>query len=138
MKKILIVSILFLSGCSTIESLMDRFTISQFDSNEYQLITQIRTYSEISKPFCSNKYEMKPYVDKIYVLAYELKNYSEHLPKNNQTIKPVNLLFTFVDDMNKRYKVEGDVNKTYCDLKLESISTAANNIQKAVARRPRP
>ncbi|MFZ9589117.1 MAG: hypothetical protein ACO28V_05255 [Chitinophagaceae bacterium] len=138
MKKILLTSILLLSGCSTIQPFIDRFTIAQFDANEYALVNQVRTSSMIAKPLCPSKYETKIYVDAIYSSTYELKNYSEHLPKNDQTIKPVNLLFTLVNDLNARYKAEGDVNKTYCELKLQSISDAANSIQKAIAKRPRP
>ena len=138
MKNLLIASILLLSGCSVIQPFIDRFTIAPFDPNEYALVNQIRTTSMIAKPLCPSKAETKPYVDAVYAFSYRLKNYSEHLPDNDQTIKPVNLLFTLANDLNTRYKAEGDVNKTYCELKLQSISDAANSIQRAIAKRPRP
>lgn len=139
MKKIIIAfTIMLLSGCSAIQPWIDKFTIAPFDQNEYFIVNQIRTYAEITKPLCPSKYETKIYVDALYTSAFELKNYSEHLPDNKQTIPMVNLLFTMTNDLNNRYKAEGDINKTYCELKLQSVIDSANNIQKAIARRPRP
>ena len=143
MKQIIIgLSLLFLSGCSVVQPFVDRFTIAQFDSNEYALVNEIRTTAMQAKPFCDTTDDpfvmIQSYVNGLYTSSLILKNYSLYIPKNDQTIKPVHLLFKMTTDMKIRYEREDKVNKTYCELKLQSIEDSAELIQKAIGKRPRP
>ena len=70
-------------------------------------------------------------------MAHELKNYSQYLPRNEQTFKPVDLLHVLTTDLQKRYSTSKEINKTYCELKLKSIASSAEEIQKVIAKRPR-
>ncbi len=134
--------VIFLSGCSAIQPLVNRFLIAPFDSNEYALVNELRTTAIQAKPFCNTKDDpvamIYSYVEKIYTTSLLLKNYSQYLPKNDQTIKPVNLVFQMTTDLRTRYEKEDRVSKTYCELKMESIEEAAELIQKAIGKRPRP
>jgi len=139
MKNILaVLSFVFFSGCAVIQPVVDRFTIAPFDSNEYALVNKIRTQSQLAKENCSVSLLARADVDALFVTSTELKNYSQHIPKNKQTISPVELLDKMVVEIHTRYNSGSTVSKTYCELKLTSINQSAESIQKAIAKRPRP
>lgn len=138
--KNIIIALMFvmLSGCAVIQPVVDRFTIAPFDSNEYALVNKIRTQSQLAKQNCSVSLLVRADVDALFVTTTELKNYSQYIPKNKQTISPVDLLDKMVTEIHTRYNSGSTVSKTYCELKLTSINQSAESIQKAIAKRPRP
>ena len=139
MKNILFgLSFLFLSGCTVVQPIIDRFTISQFDENEYALINKIRTTALLASERCDDQLTAALYSKSVYYYGLELKNYSQYLPKNYQTIKSVDILFAMTKDAYKRYSTEKNVSKTYCELKFKSIHQSAEKIQNVVGKRPRP
>lgn len=132
MKTLLIaLSLLFLSGCAVI----DRFNIAPFDSNEYALVNSLRSTSIQVKPNCSNI--SREEVNQLYIIALNMKNYSQYLPRNDQTIKPVNATYQMVSELKTRYNKENKLNKTYCELKMQSIIDATELTQRAIGKRPR-
>ena len=135
-----ILSILFiisLSGCASIKNAFDSYFIANYDSNEHALINKISVYSTISKPMCNNTEQMKLSVVSLFGYSSELKNFSQHLPNNSNTSKLNDNLHIMVEELYARYQTNKDVNKTYCELKLQSISDSADKIQKLLVRRPR-
>ena len=143
MKNIIIaLSFVLLSGCATIQPMIDRFTIAPFDSNEYALVNKVRTVAIQTKPKCGVEniapFAVLDYVNEMHDNALLLKNYSQYIPKNDQTIKPVNLTYQMIDELKTRYEKESKVSKVYCELKIQSIIDATESIQKAIAKRPRP
>jgi hypothetical protein len=144
MKKLLFVLVflsglplVFLSGCSSIQTVIDRFNIAQFDNNEYAMVNRIRTIASESGKECDNpKIILASW--EIYNTATELKNYSQYIPKNDQSYKPISQLYEMTKELNDKYVGTGKVNVKYCELKLQSITTSAESIQKAIAKRPRP
>lgn len=143
MKNIIIgLSFLFLSGCAVIQPMVDRFMIAPFDSNEYALVNKVRTIAIQTKPKCGIEnvapFAVLDYVNEMHDNALLLKNYSQYIPKNDQTIKPVNLTYQMIDELKTRYEKEKKVSKVYCELKIQSIIDATESIQKAIAKRPRP
>ncbi len=127
-----------LSGCSAIQPVAGRFFIAPFDPNEYLLVTSLRTTAIESKPLCGNSSTVVPNVNQMYHTALMLTNYSQHLPRNEQTIKPINATHQMVHELKHRYSTETKVSKVYCELKLQSIIDTSESIQKAIAKRPRP
>ena len=132
-----ILLVISLSGCASIKNAFDSYFIAKYDSNEHVLINKISVYSTLSKPLCSNTEQMKSSVVSLFGYSSELKNFSQHLPNNLNTSKLNDNLHIMVEELYTRYQTNKDVNKTYCELKLQSISDSANMIQKLLARRPR-
>ena len=126
---------LLLGGCSVVQPFVDRFMIAPFDENEYGLVNKLRTLAIETKPKCGSD---DIDVNQMYHTALLLKNYSEYLPKNDQTIKPVGLTFQMVSELKTRYDKEQKINKVYCELKTQSIIDASEAIQKTIGKRPRP
>lgn len=139
MKNIIIaLFFVFLSGCAVI----DRFMIAPFDANEYALVNKIRTTAIQTKPKCGAEniapFAVLDYVQDMHDTALLLKNYSQYLPKNEQTYKPVSMTYTMIEELKTRYEKEKKVSKTYCELKMQSIIDATESIQQAIGKRPRP
>jgi hypothetical protein len=122
-----------LSGCT----LIDAYFMAKYDTTEHDLVNKISVYSAITKPFCADSNKTKDYAFTLYGYSSELKNFSSHLPRNEMTVKMTDELHIMVTELNNKYATSDKVNKTYCELKLQSISESANDIQKAIAKRPR-
>lgn len=143
MKNIILgLTLIMLSGCAVVQPIYDKFMIAPFDANEYALVNKIRTSAIQAKPNCNTAEDpwmlIYNYVEDIHTTSLLLKNYSEYLPKNEQTIKNVDLVYQMTSDLRKRYITEPKVSKTYCELKLQSIIDVSESIQKAIGKRPRP
>ena len=132
-----LILIFSLSGCATISNLYDSYFMAPYDTNEHFLVNKIKFYSEFSKRNCANHEAAKTSAIHLFSLSSQLKSFSGNLPNNSSTIKMTDSLFILVDDLYKRYDTAKEVNKTYCELKLHSISDSANTIQKVIVKRPR-
>ena len=111
--------------------------MAPYDTNEHFLINKIKFYSEFSKRNCANHEAAKTSAIHLFSLSSQLKSFSGNLPNNKETVKMADLLFVLTDEFNTRYETNLIVNKTYCELKLQSISDNADTIQKVIAKRPR-
>ena len=138
MKLLTIIILIFsLSGCATISNLYDSYFMAPYDTNEHFLVNKIKFYSEFSKRNCANHEAAKTSAIHLFSLSSQLKSFSGNLPNNSSTVKMTDSLFVLVDELHIRYDTTKEVNKTYCELKLQSISESANTIQKVIVKRPR-
>ena len=119
MKKLILGLVALLSGCSVL-------LVAHYDNNEYGLVNKVRTDAQLKN--CT-----KEGVQVIYQDALELKNYSQYLPYNDVTVKMNNNLFILVDELHQKEVI----NQTYCELKLNTISKSAEQIQKVIGGEPR-
>jgi hypothetical protein len=132
-----LILIFFLSGCATISNFYDSYFMAPYDTNEHFLVNKIKFYSEFSKRNCANHEAAKTSAIHLFSLSSQLKSFSGNLPNNSSTVKMTDSLFVLVDELHIRYDTVKEVNKTYCELKLQSISESANTIQKVIVKRPR-
>jgi hypothetical protein len=119
MKKLLLSLVVLLSGCSIL-------LVAHYDNNEYGLVNKVRTDAQLKN--CT-----KDGVQVLYQDALELKNYSQYLPYNDLTVKMNNNLFILVDELHQKETI----NVTYCQLKLNTITKSAEQIQKVIGGEPR-
>ena len=135
-------SFVFMTGCSVVQPLIDRFSIAPFDTSEYALVNKLRTTAILTKPRCGVEniapFAVVDYVHDMHDTALLLKNYSQYLPKNEQTMKPVSLTYDLVVELKNRYEKDLKVSKTYCELKIQSIIDVSESIQRSIGKRPRP
>jgi len=132
-----LILIFSLSGCATISNFYDSYFMAPYDTNEHFLVNKIKVYSEFSKRNCENHEAAKTSAIHLFSLSSQLKSFSGNLPNNSSTVKMTDSLFVLVDELHIRYDTVKEVNKTYCELKLQSISESANTIQKVIVKRPR-
>lgn len=133
MRKLLVVaSIFILTGCAII----DAYRMARFDNNEYALINSVRTQANLGAAKCGTP-EAKNTVDNIYYKTVELKNYSQSIPKNEETVKMSSELAEIVKGLSERYKGSEPVSLPYCTTKFGLIEKNAVTIQNVIGGKPR-
>lgn len=134
MKKLLIaLAVLALNGCAA----YDAYMMTSFDSNEYQLVTQIRVDARHYKDQCANPLLAQP---NAVALANETElftAYSEYLPHNADAVKAATSLNEIAQGLKTKYEGKDSVSPLFCKLKFEGIEHSADLIQKTLGNRPR-
>lgn len=127
MKKLLLVCIvtLQLSGCA----LWDIYNQSKYDTNEYALVTEIRTLAQTSKG-CD-----EASVKKLYFTTLQLNNFSEYLNGNNK--KSIEMNTGLLNIVKELYSKPQPIAPIYCNAKLNIIEISAESIQKVTGTKPR-
>ena len=139
MKKILLVLFLLtLTGCATIQqtTLYKAWNMAKFDNNEYMLVNTVRTQANLGSAKCGTP-EIVPVVDNIYFKSIELKNYSQSIPQNEETVKMSFELSEIIKGLNERYHSKDPVSLNYCTTKFGIIEKNAVTIQNVVGAKPR-
>jgi hypothetical protein len=133
MKKLaIILAILALNGCALYDALM----MTGFDSNEYYLVTQIRTDAQVYKTQCDNPVLAPANAQAIALKTKLFQNYSEQIPSNENGIKASTSLNEIAQGLDDAYK-KSTPSPVFCKLKYGSIENAAYVIQHVVGNRPR-
>lgn len=127
MKKLLLVCIvtLQLSGCAV----WDIYNQSKYDTNEYALVTEIRTLAQTSKG-CD-----EASVKKLYFTTLQLNNFSEYQNGNNK--KSVEMNTGLLNMVRELYNKPQPIAPIYCNAKLNIIEISAEAIQKVTGTKPR-
>jgi len=133
MKKILIaLSLGILQGCT----LLDAYLMTNYDPNEYQLITFIRAEARQFKTQCDNVNNSKFNAGKIAHDTQLFVLYSEHIPRNENLIEASKALNVIAQGLLTQYQND-KVSPAFCKIKFENIETSADRIQKVIGGRPR-
>jgi hypothetical protein len=133
MKKLVVVSlILLLNGCA----LIDIYRMARFDNIEYSLVNQIHTQAQLAVLDCGTDLVLWQ-VDEIYSKTVELRNYSAHIPRNEETVKMTVALHEIVKGLKDRYASDEEISVKYCELKFNNIENATTNMQKVIGDKPR-
>lgn len=135
MKKLLLIVVILLSGCATINDLMDAY-LMKYDNNEYKLITEIRTKAGTAKDKCSDSAESKRVAKELAYTSSFLMHYAEHLPHNKPMQKATIELNDMVKGLADRYDA-GTVSPVFCKIKFKNIEDSANTMQQSEGSKPR-
>lgn len=130
MNKIISACILsmLLSGCVV----YDAFFMAKYDTNEYGLITKIKTLSETTE--CGNKSSVLESAKYMWIYSVELKNFTQYIPRNEKAFE----MSTKLTDITKGlHNKNGDMSMVYCEEKLKVITRTSEDIQRALGSKPR-
>ena len=134
MKKLLIaLAVLSLNGCA----LIDAYLMAGYDTNEYALVNKIKTKSEIYVDDCKDVTKSKQNADDLYNTAIELRNFSQNIPRNDDTTKLASNLVELTKQGKELYVKNPNVSETFCKLKLQQINRSAEVAQKVIGKKPR-
>lgn len=134
MKYLLIIAtLLFLTGCSTVNS----FFVAKYDTNEYELVNWIRTSAELSVESCDNMYLSKENYVALYRSSIEFKNFTQYLRRNQDTYALATNLHQLIDEGVNMYANDNEVSQTFCELNLAQIIESAETIQRVLGDKPR-
>jgi hypothetical protein len=133
MKKILLVAIFSLSGCSV----FDAYFMAPYDSSEYFLITDIRSKAQQYKNQCDNAEISKANAIKLSDDTQRFALYSEHIPHNDNVISASKDLHTIAQGLADQYNKTDKVSIGFCKIKFTSVETSADKMQTIIGSRPR-
>lgn len=124
MKKIISALILSttLSGCA----LYDIYMMAGYDTNEYALITKVRTISTISD--CS-----KDSVKSLYETTVQFNQFTQYIPRNKEAHDLSKKLLSIVEELHKK----DNPSSVYCQAKLNTISKTSEQIQRVIGSKQR-
>jgi len=133
MKKLLLLPLLLLSGCT----LLDAYLMTHYDPNEYKLITDIRAEAQLAKAQCDDPVLSKVNAVKVANDTQLFVLYSEHVPRNDNVISASRDLHTIAQGLADQYAKFDKVSPGFCKIKFTSVETNADKMQETIARRPR-
>ena len=133
---ILFAVVMSMSGCSTLQESWDYFDMARFDNNEYLLSVDVRTQANLGARKCGTP-EVNAEVSKLWGSTLKLKNYSESIPKNEETVIMTSELLEIVRGLDKRYNIDKKtVSMKYCTIKFTNIEKNATIITNVIGRKP--
>ena len=134
MKKLLILPlVLILNGCI----IFDSYFMAKYDTTEYSLVNQIKTKAQIAEDNCSNQILVITQVNELYNNALEFKNFTVHIPRNEDATKLSDKLFTLTKDTKDYFNKTERISPIFCKAKLQQIEKSADTIQQALGSKPR-
>lgn len=134
MKKLfLVIVVSMLSGCAVI----DAYLMTKYDPNEYMIITEIRTQSEMNKMACEDSSISKFNARMLEQRTRLMITYSEHIPRNDNVNKAAIELHSMTEGLYNQYQKTPEVSKAFCQIKFDTISRSAEKIQKIIGSKPR-
>jgi hypothetical protein len=127
MKKLLLACsvVVLLPGCA----IWDIYNQSKYDTNEYSLVTEVRTLAQTSKSCDAES------VKKIYFATLKLNNFSEYLNGNNK--KSVEMNTGLLNIVKELYDKPQPIAPMYCNAKMSIIEITAESIQKVTGTKPK-
>jgi len=133
MKKLLLLPLMLLSGCTVI----DAYLMTHYDPNEYKLITDIRAEAQLAKAQCDDPAASKANAVKVANDTQLFVLYSEHVPRNEQVISASKDLHTIAQGLADQYAKFDKVSPGFCKIKFTSVESNADTMQTIIGKRPR-
>ena len=130
MKKIaLTLLVMTLSGCTV----FDAYFMAGYDNQEYYLINKIRTKAQIAQKSCDKPLETKPQIDDIIYTSIELRNFTQHIPRNPEAYKMAGQMV----ELSEQIKIDEKTSPIFCKMKLQQVERSAEKIQQVIGSKPR-
>lgn len=134
MKKTLIALVaVSLSGCA----LVDAYFMAKYDTHEYSLVNSIKTKAQVAQETCNDTQLSKAKLTDIYNTAVEFRNFTFHIPRNEDATNMAGKLVALVKESKDHYAKTDKVSEFYCKQKLQQIVRSADVIQGPIGAKPR-
>lgn len=134
MKKILIALVaVSLSGCA----LVDAYFMAKYDTTEYALVNSVKTKAQVAQSTCNDTQVSKAKINDIYNTAVEFRNFTFHIPRNEDATNMAGKLVALVGESKDHYAKTDKVSEFYCKQKLQQIVRSADTIQGPIGAKPR-
>jgi hypothetical protein len=133
MKKLLLLCLVaLLPGCALIDAYL-----MKYDTNEYRIITEIRTDAQGYKSACANELISITNAQAIADKTRFFMLYSQYQPHNDSVIKASIELDKIAQGLKTQYSNGSKVSPVFCKIKFESIEHSAETMQKIIGAKPR-
>jgi hypothetical protein len=132
-KILAILSIGLLTSCSTIKSAI----VNNYDSNHYQLITEIRFLAHKNQSDCDDTVLSRKNSLELSEKTNFFQLYTEFIPNEGNVSTAAKELNSMSNGLSDQYKSVQQPHAAFCRIKFENIETSAKSIQKLLGERPR-
>lgn len=129
MKKLYIILVIMLSGCSLFPQ-----KVAKFDNIEYSLANKIYTLTGSFKAGCNDPSQTKINFNLLAATSIELMNYSTDIPNNVDATNIVSQLSKTITDASAKFNSDQH-SVSYCTLKLTDITISAGIAKNAIAQK---
>jgi hypothetical protein len=109
----------------------------KYDTNEYRIITEIRTDAQGYKTACANELMSNTNAVAMADKTRLFMLFSEHQPYNDPVIKASIELDKIAQGLKTQYASGNKVSPVFCKIKFESIEHSAEIMQKTIGAKPR-
>ena len=133
MKKLLLISVMMLSGCT----LVDAYFMAKYDTNEYALINEVSSKSYLAQEECKDYNKTKLNVKSIYDSSLSFSKFTMYIPRNEDATKMSQKLLLLTKGTKEYYDTHDKVSEFFCKSKFQQINKSAEEIQSVLARKPR-
>jgi hypothetical protein len=133
MKKLLLIfAVALLPGCALVDSYL-----MKYDTNEYRIISEIRTDASEYKTACTNELLSNANAVAIASKTQLFVNFGQYQPYNDPVIKASIELNKIAQGLKTQYTSNNKVSPVFCKIKFESIEHSAEAMQKIIGAKPR-
>jgi hypothetical protein len=133
MKKLSLVLLILLSGCS---SLIEAY-LMKYDTNEYFLINDVRTAAQLGQLHCDDAVESKANAESLATKTLTLMNFAQYQPHNKPVQNSSIELNKIAQGLNDQYHSGNSVSTTFCRIKFKIVEDAATTIQQSEGNKPK-
>lgn len=133
MKRLLLLCLVFLSGCTV----LDAYLLTHYDPNEYAQINSIRSQANLYKGDCNDFAKSQINAASISKSTQEFEFYSQHIPRNEDGYNIAKNINEMAQGLKKQYDTNSKVSAVFCKFKFEGIERSAEIAQKTIGARPR-
>ena len=133
MKKIILLSVFLLSGCT----LVDAYFMAKYDTNEYALINDVTVKSLLSQDDCKDYEKSKLNAKTVYESSLSFSKFTMYIPRNEDATKMSQKLLLLTKGTKEYYDTHDKVSEFFCKSKFQQINKSAEEIQSVLARKPR-
>jgi hypothetical protein len=133
MKKIILLSVFLLSGCT----LVDAYFMAKYDTNEYALINEVTVKSQLSQDDCKDYNVSKINAKSVYESSLSFSKFTMYIPRNEDATKMSQKLLLLTKGTKEYYDTHDKVSEFFCKSKFQQINKSAEEIQSVLARKPR-
>jgi hypothetical protein len=130
-------SIIILTGCAVVTKMYDAYFMTGYDNYEYALVNKIRSTAEIGIKQCDSIEISKNNFESLYNQSIEFKNFTQYIPRNEDTIKLSNNIHDLIKQGSDAYNSSNSVSPTFCKLKLQQVIRSSETAQKVIGSKPR-
>lgn len=126
-------AIAFLPGCA----LLDAYFMAKYDTNEYAIVTEIRTIAETQQSVCDDSQQGKFVFDLLVYKSTQAANFTQYIPDNEDAHKLAKNVLEIAKQGQSAYEKSDNVSAAFCKLKLKQIQRTAETSQKVLGSKPR-
>ena len=108
-----------------------------YDNNEYMILAKIETSSRLLRDECVDiNHDTTPRIEQLYETAELFRTYTFYQPQNKLVAEQGKIIADNIGELRMRER-QGEPSASYCQLKAETITVAAQRVLSTIGNKTR-